>query len=194
MFYPFNCYQQHATVSASKLKAKEIDLQKKRNQLISMKKRVKQLESTQDTNISGTVELPDGTILQGEETIRHLESCKEILKQHEARKQHISSLHYESLVLDRTVTVLQGRHGNIEEFLKQQEEKAGVKGFHETQERLQHAEREKEEVDQMKGETLQEISDMVTEMTDILKREREKLQPMVSQKELFLFLCIAIEN
>jgi len=55
---------QHATVSATKLKAKERELQSKRDQLDVTKKRVAQLRSklagsTAEIKVTGPVELPD---------------------------------------------------------------------------------------------------------------------------------------
>ena len=172
-------------MSATKLKAKERELQSKRDQLDVTKKRVAQLRSklagsTAEIKVTGPVELPDGRILRGSEIQRHVDSCRDVLIQEDVRKKLISDLTNTNNAMEGTISELKAKHTNARQFLETREEEAGVKGFHAIQETLQNVQKDTEEVNKTKGETLQEISDIVTEMTEKLKREREKLQPMVS--------------
>ncbi len=188
-------FKKHAKVSASKLKVKRMDVKKKQEQLDEMKKRVKQAEMNLESYVQSTkqreeihaetcrnieIDLPDGTrIIGGVDGKSFLDSCHEKCKQRDEVQKKISKLQSETQVLEGTLNALYRRHGNIEEFLKKQEENAGVKGFRETHEQILDTEKRAEEVNRIKGETLQEVSDMVTEMTSRLKRDRKKLQPMV---------------
>ncbi len=189
-------FKKHAKVSASKLKLKRMDVKKKREQLDEMKKRVKQAEMSLESYVQATkqreeihaeacsdieIDLPDGTrIVGGAEGKKFLDLCYEKCQLQDEVQNKISKLQSENQVLAGTLNALYRRHSNIEEFLKKQEEKAGVKGYRETHEKILDTEKRAEEVNRLKGETLQEVSDMVTEMTSRLKRDRKKLQPMVS--------------
>lgn len=94
-------------------------------------------------------------------------------------KVEISGMQYESLVLERTVDILRNRLHDIQESLSEQEKQSNVQGFHSVQEEIMETERHEAEMDERKGQTLQEISDMITKMTEKLKVERERLQPLV---------------
>jgi hypothetical protein len=45
---------------------------------------------------------------------------------------------------------------------------------------MKSIEKEANDIDHLKGQTLQEISEIVVEMTTKLRKERENLEPMVS--------------
>lgn len=130
----------------------------------------------------GPIELPNGDVLRGREIQQYLKKCKDTLAEEDARKGSIKDLEADITIIDKTISDLEAKHGKEKDLLREREEKAGVKGYHETQERLQVVQRDAEEVNRVKGETLQEISDIVTEMTETLAKERENLQPMVSSK------------
>ena len=69
---------------------------------------------------------------------------------------------------------------NLRQAKEEREERAGIKGLTSIQETLKCVKQNTEKVNREKGETLQEISDMVTEMTERLRKDRENLQPKVS--------------
>ena len=102
-------------------------------------------------------------------------------------KVDISDMQYESLVLERTVDILRNRLHDIQESLSEEEKKSNVKGFHSVQDEIMETERHEAEMDERKGQTLQEISDMITKMTKKLKVERERLQPLV-RESMYLVL------
>ena len=101
----------------------------------------------------------------------------------------ISDMQYESLVLQRTVDILQNRLQSFHQYVTEQEEQGNVKGFHRVQEEILEVEQHEAAIDEKKGQTLQEISDMITKMTEKLKIERERLHPLVS----FMFVqCVIV--
>ena len=111
---------------------------------------------------------------------------QEKMKEQKRLEKHLSYLQYESLILQRTADILKSRHKNIEKFMSDQEEKANAKGFHDAKKTLEDTVENVTKIDEIKGQTLQEISEMVTKITEKLKVEREQLQPMVRGLHSFI--------
>lgn len=128
---------------------------------------------------SPEVHLQDGTVLKRSELNDLKTSLKEKQIEHKRMKQAITDLQSESLVLQWTEDILQKRHHNVGEIIKTREEKGGVKGYQQTKSRLENTKQNAARVDELKGHTLQDISDMVQEMVKNVEEKREKLQPMV---------------
>ncbi len=101
----------------------------------------------------------------------------------------ISVMQNESLELQRTIDIWQTRLHNIQQSITEKEEQGNAKGFHKVQEEILQVEQHEAEIDERKGQTLQEISDMITAMTEKLKIERDRLQPLVRASSYFV-LCV----
>ena len=82
-------------------------------------------------------------------------------------------------VLMRTEAVLRSRDTNIQEFNDEQEKKLGVVGYSSAQDNLENLAQAKSEVDATKGQTLEEISDIVEKINLTLKKKKEKLAPQI---------------
>ena len=176
----------HATVSAAKVKAKEVELQSKAKQLNDMKEKMKNLQA-KITNVEpqGTIdlepiELRNGRILRGAEIQQYVDYCQDLSIEEEARKKLVFDLTNEVDALNRTISGLKEKRDNLRQAKEEREERAGIKGLTSIQETLKCVKQNTEKVNREKGETLQEISDMVTEMTERLRKDRENLQPKVS--------------
>jgi len=101
--------------------------------------------------------------------------------QYKIAKAELAGLRSESVVLHRTEQILKGRDRNLEEFLKQQEAKAGVSGYRDAQSRLEMASEQTAEMDDMKGQTLDEISDLVKSINQKLEEKKTKLKPLIKE-------------
>ena len=126
------------------------------------------------------VHLPDGTILKRSDLNDLKISLREKKIQYERTNKVISNLQSETLVLQGTEDILQKRYNDVCEFIETREERGGVKGYRQTKSRLEKTKETTAKVDELKGHTLQEISDMVQEMVKHVEEKRDKLQPMVS--------------
>lgn len=162
-----------------------MEVKRKSDQLIALQERVDVQKRTLD----------ETEISEGEEK---LSDCKDSaletkLAEQERLQRYLSDMQHESLILQRTVDILRSRHHDIESFMSEEEERANAKGFHKVQATLKNTVDNVAEVDVMKGQTLQEISGMVTKITDKLKIERERLQPMV-RLWYFNFFFILYDN
>ena len=78
-----------------------------------------------------------------------------------------------------TEQTLRKRNSRIEDFLKQQEQSAGLEGFRDTQEKLENDSEKVADVDDIKGQTLEEISALIKDMTMKLEGKKEHLKPLV---------------
>lgn len=153
------------------MKEKKLEVQKKAKQLKTLQHQVDDHKRTFDEiNLSAKEEI---------KTSNEASVLESKLAEQKRLKQHISEMRHESLILQRTVDTLKSRHHNIEKFMSEQEEQAKAKGFHNAQKTLQSTVKDVAKIDVMKGQTLQEISEMVTKITEKLKVQRDKLQPMV---------------
>eukprot|EP00639_Heterosigma_akashiwo_P025865 CAMPEP_0194706812 /NCGR_PEP_ID=MMETSP0295-20121207/29781_1 /TAXON_ID=39354 /ORGANISM="Heterosigma akashiwo, Strain CCMP2393" /LENGTH=649 /DNA_ID=CAMNT_0039602819 /DNA_START=182 /DNA_END=2132 /DNA_ORIENTATION=- len=101
--------------------------------------------------------------------------------QYRALKKELGELRAESVVLHRTEQVLKARDQNLDDFLRQLETKKGVRGYRETHETLVKASEQAQMVDAEKGETLDEISEIVRKITQQLKEKKGELAPQIKQ-------------
>ena len=76
-------------------------------------------------------------------------------------KAELNELRAERGVIQRTVTILEGRCADMDGFVAEQEKKKGVVGFTKDQDALEKAAASKAESDHRKGLTLQEHSECV---------------------------------
>lgn len=163
-------------VISEAVEERKLDVKSSRDKVARLEK---QTNSVREDHVTREVEMPDGKVLRGHEIALYLKDCKDIFKVEEEKQREISFLTEENSGLDKTIATLNERHENLDDQLRKEEEKAGVNGYHDAQEQLKRVEKDSGEVNKVKGETLQEISEIVSEMTEILKNEREKLHPMV---------------
>jgi len=161
-----------------------LELEKKVKQLKTIEQMVKQDEiqlAKESAIIAQEAEiiLPDGQILDREQMSDVLVAYERKKEQYNKMKQELSDMQYESLVLQRTEDLIKGRHNNFEEFLKRREENAGVGGYYDIQCESHNIQENTAMINDVKGQNLQEISEMVKEMAKTLNNSKEKLQPLV---------------
>eukprot|EP01052_Picozoa_sp_SAG31_P033495 SAG31_NODE_3795_length_3876_cov_2.000794_1_plen_293_part_00 len=84
-------------------------------------------------------------------------------------------------VIQRTVTILEGRCSDMDGFITEQEKKAGVVGFTRDQDALEKASSQKAESDHRKGLTLQEHSQIVEKTRLEINEKKKKLAPMIKE-------------
>lgn len=129
------------------------------------------------------VDLPDGTVLQGHEINTFIASCNQNQQKLSDLQSKIKAVAKQNASLDDTLELCKSKYQQFQEFIIVQEERAGVKGYHESQQALSKIEKESLTVNEVKGSTLQEISDIVEEMRKTLKEKRALLQPLVSFRD-----------
>ncbi len=94
-------------------------------------------------------------------------------------KQELGDLRQETVVLARTETLLRGRAGDLDTFLRRLEERKGVAGYMGVQTDLEKVSALKARIDESKGATLQEISRIVEDINRAIKEKKTKLAPAI---------------
>ena len=85
------------------------------------------------------------------------------------------------MTLSRTEQILRGRDENLQDLLSKIEEKKGVSGYLQTQRELANISKLKNTTDQLKGKTLEEISEIVRNINRILGERESSLKPKVQE-------------
>lgn len=130
--------------------------------------------------------LGDQKVLTGEEFKRYAAQLREkhgIVKRTKLEEQEIKS---ELTVLNRSEQILQNRCENLEEAVKKLEQQQGVSGYMDTQAELEKVSSQKQEVDKRKGQTLEEMSHIVMELTNKIKDQKLRLKEPIKDLKYVL--------
>ncbi|XP_073916966.1 intraflagellar transport protein 81 homolog isoform X2 [Castor canadensis] len=97
------------------------------------------------------------------------------------KKKHqiIAEFKAEFGLLQRTEELLKQRHENVQHQLQTIEEKKGISGYSYTQEELERVSALKSEVDEMKGRTLDDMSEMVKKLNSLVSEKKSALAPVI---------------
>uniref|UniRef100_A0A5G2R5B3 Intraflagellar transport protein 81 homolog n=1 Tax=Sus scrofa TaxID=9823 RepID=A0A5G2R5B3_PIG len=82
---------------------------------------------------------------------------------------------------ERTEELLKQRHENIQHQLQTLEEKKGISGYSYTQEELERVSALKSEVDEVKGRTLDDMSEMVKKLNSLVTEKKSALAPVIKE-------------
>eukprot|EP00824_Muranothrix_gubernata_P020141 TRINITY_DN40387_c0_g1_i1.p1 TRINITY_DN40387_c0_g1~~TRINITY_DN40387_c0_g1_i1.p1 ORF type:complete len:678 (+),score=151.11 TRINITY_DN40387_c0_g1_i1:221-2035(+) len=126
-------------------------------------------------NIAGT------KVLKGQEFVRYAEGLREKGKQCKALKEDLARIRTENGILNRTEQVLKERVSSVEEALQHVEREKGVEGYLGTQEGLERVSVLKSQLDENKGKTLEEISQVVRDINANVKERKTQLVPIVKE-------------
>eukprot|EP00771_Trimastix_marina_P001883 gnl/Trimastix_PCT/2992.p1 GENE.gnl/Trimastix_PCT/2992~~gnl/Trimastix_PCT/2992.p1 ORF type:complete len:677 (+),score=261.50 gnl/Trimastix_PCT/2992:65-2095(+) len=165
-------FRQQAAIVAQRLEERKRELE-------HATRRRDELQETIEAKEKQLSEMPGGPILKGDEYKKYANQLRGKNAIWKRMKGELAALHAELGVLDRTVEILKSRDANLEDFLKRLEERQGVSGHREAQRELQEVSTQKSALDQMKGKTLEEISRIVVEINDTIRKKRAQLSPMI---------------
>mmetsp|Transcript_38618 Transcript_38618/g.46742 ORF Transcript_38618/g.46742 Transcript_38618/m.46742 type:complete len:696 (+) Transcript_38618:167-2254(+) len=166
--------RQQAQIQKSVAKKKEDILAK----LDKLTERKRQLLAEYEEKAS-LAEESKGNILKGEDWKNKYEAVKSKLTKYKKLKKELDDLNAETLILSRTEGILQNQEKQVCSMLSIQEKKKGVAGFQETADSLEKVSAAKGEIDEQKGQTLEEISKFVTEINQVIKERKSKLAPQI---------------
>ncbi|KAK3240307.1 hypothetical protein CYMTET_49849 [Cymbomonas tetramitiformis] len=166
--------RQQASIAKSVAKKKEEIIFK----LDKLTEKKRALMSEYDEKAS-LAEESKGALLKGEDWKNKYESVKSKLNKYKILKKELDELNAEQLVLNRTEAILLAQEKQVSASLAVQEKKKGVSGFQETADSLEKVSAAKGEIDEQKGQTLEEISKFVTEINQVIKERKSKLAPQI---------------
>ncbi|XP_078193372.1 intraflagellar transport protein 81 homolog isoform X3 [Callithrix jacchus] len=146
-------YRQQASIISHKKEAKAEELQEAKEKLASLEREAS-VKRNQTREFDGT------EVLKGDEFKQYVNKLRSKSTVFKKKRQIIAELKAEFGLLQRTEELLKQRHENIQRQLETMEEKRGVSGYSYTQEELERVSALKSEVDEMKGRTLDDMSEM----------------------------------
>lgn len=167
-------YRQQASIISRKKEAKAEELQEAKEKLARLEKELSM--KTNRTRESGGTE-----VLKADEFKRFVNKLRGKSTVFKKNHQLIAGLKAEFGVLQRTEELLKQRHEHIQHQLQTAEEKKGVSGYSYTQEELERVSTLKSEVDEMKGRTLDDMSEMVKKLNSLVSEKKSALAPILKE-------------
>ncbi|XP_046546796.1 LOW QUALITY PROTEIN: intraflagellar transport protein 81 homolog [Haliotis rubra] len=127
-----------------------------------------------------------GEVLKGEDFKRYVNKLRSKSTVYKKKRQELAELRAELGVLSRTELsrteeILRQRDDHMNAQLSAVERKKGVEGYRQTQEDLEKVSSMKSEVDDFKGRTLDDISDMVRRLHTAIAEKRNTLAPVLRE-------------
>ncbi|MGH0144197.1 UNVERIFIED_CONTAM: hypothetical protein FKN15_047057 [Acipenser sinensis] len=167
-------FRQQASIIARKKEAKAEELQEAREEMASMDKVL--------TEKSSRVRDLDGNeVVQGDEVKRLVNKLRGKNVIFKKKRQVLTDLKREYGILQRTEEILKQRHETMQQQLQSLEVKQGISGYSDTQEELERVSAIKSELDEMKGRTLDDMSEMVKKLNSVIAEKKSALAPVIKE-------------
>ncbi|KAM8961139.1 intraflagellar transport protein 81 homolog [Pelodytes ibericus] len=170
----FSIFRQQAAIIARKKETKAEELQEAKEDIANLEKEITQ-KSNQARDVDGT------EILRGDEFKRYVSKLRGKSSVFKKKRQEMAELNVEYGVLQRTEQILKQRHDGMQQQLQKIEQKRGISGYSDTQEELERVSTLKSEVDEMKGRTLDDMSEMVKKLNSMIEDKKTALAPVIKE-------------
>ncbi|NXI45696.1 IFT81 protein, partial [Galbula dea] len=170
----FSLYRQQASIFSRKKEAKAEELQAAKEEMSSAER-----EMLQKT--SQAQELEGADVLKGDEMKNYVNKLRSKNTLYKKKRLEIARITADYGILQRTEELLKQRHEAIQQQLQAIEDKKGVSGYSYTQEELERVSAVKSEMDEMKGRTLDNMSEMVKKLNAIVAEKKASLAPVIKE-------------
>ncbi|XP_035233139.1 intraflagellar transport protein 81 homolog [Stegodyphus dumicola] len=166
-------FRQQVSILAHKKERAAEDLNSARAQLVELQA---QLETRKSDNKGS-----EGEYLKGDEFKRYVNKLRGKSNIYKKKRQEMAELKTECGILSRTVDILQQKESAVTKTLAQLEMQKGVSGFHTAQDELEKVSSIKAELDEKKGQTLEEMSVMVQKLNLKIAEKKARLAPVIKE-------------
>ncbi|XP_043354324.1 intraflagellar transport protein 81 homolog isoform X2 [Dermochelys coriacea] len=170
----FSMYRQQASIISRKKEAKAEELQAAKEEMSNMERQMLQ-KANQARELDGT------EVLKGDEFKRYVNKLRSKNTFYKKKRLEIAEITAEYGILQRTEELLKQRHEAIQQQLQAIEDKKGISGYSYTQEELERVSAAKSEVDEMKGRTLDNMSEMVKKLNTMVADKKSSLAPIIKE-------------
>ncbi|XP_061527009.1 intraflagellar transport protein 81 homolog [Phycodurus eques] len=167
-------YRQQASIIIRKKEAKAEELQEAREELAAAER-----ELTHRT--SQALASNGEEVVRGDELKRLVVKLRSKGTVYKKKRQEIAELKAEYGVLQRTEEILKQRHEAVQEKLQTMEAEKGISGYSNTQEELERVSAIKSELDEKKGRTLDDMSEMVKQLNSMIVEKKSALAPIIKE-------------
>eukprot|EP00064_Thunnus_orientalis_P000396 superscaffoldBa00000019_g396 len=167
-------YRQQASIIIRRKEAKAEELQEAREELSAAER-----ELRQRTNQARPTDGEE--VIRGDELKRLVGKLRSKGTLYKKKRQEISELKAEYGVLQRTEEILKQRHETVQQKLQTVEAEKGISGYSNTQEELERVSAIKSELDEKKGRTLDDMSEMVKKLNSMIVEKKSALAPIIKE-------------
>ncbi|KAM4745652.1 intraflagellar transport protein 81 homolog [Anableps anableps] len=167
-------YRQQASIIIRKKESKAEELQEAREELAAAERELKH-RSSQGQGSHGD------EVIRGDELKRLVAKLRSKGTTYKKKRQEIAELRAEYGVLQRTEEILKQRHDTIQQKLQTVEAEKGISGYSDTQEELERVSAIKSDLDEKKGRTLDDMSEMVKKLNSMIVEKKSALAPIIKE-------------
>ncbi|KAM9391908.1 intraflagellar transport protein 81 homolog [Pholidichthys leucotaenia] len=167
-------YRQQASIIARKKESKAEELQEAREELAVAERELRQ-RSSQGQGSDGE------EVIRGDELKRLLVKLRSKGTVYKKKCHEITELKAEVGVLQRTEEILKQRQEAVQQKLQTVEAEKGISGYSNTREELERVSAIKSELDEKKGKTLDDMSEMVKKMNWMFMDKKSALAPIIKE-------------
>lgn len=167
-------FRGQAAVQAKKRAAKEEELEDKQAELATAMREAEMMEAR------AAAEAGDGAN-ERENFKKFAAELKKKAQKYKEKKAELNAIRSESVICQRTETLLKSRCTNVEAILARLEKAAGVEGHFEDKEKVNKISEAQQEVNKKKQYTLEDLSKIVTDTNQELKDKKNKLAPQIKE-------------
>ncbi|KFP63035.1 Intraflagellar transport protein 81 [Cariama cristata] len=170
----FSVYRQQASIISRKKEAKAEELQAAKEEMSSAERQLQQ-------KTSQAHELEGSEVLKGDEFKHYVNKLRSKNTFYKKKRLEIAEITAEYGILQRTEELLKQRHEAVQQQLQAIEDKKGISGYSYTQEELERVSAVKSEMDEMKGRTLDNMSEMVKKLNTMVAEKKASLAPVIKE-------------
>ncbi|XP_046904575.1 intraflagellar transport protein 81 homolog [Hypomesus transpacificus] len=167
-------FRQQASIIVRKKEAKAEELQEAREEQLGAERELAQ-KNSQARDLVGD------DVIRGDEFKRFLAKLRSKGTVYKKKRQEIAEMKAEFGVLQRTEEVLRQRHEAGQQQLQSVEAQKGISGYSDTKDELERVSAIKSELDEMKGRTLDDMSEMVKKLNSVIVEKKSALAPVIKE-------------
>ncbi|ORY38172.1 hypothetical protein BCR33DRAFT_754577 [Rhizoclosmatium globosum] len=166
-------FRQQAAIIARK---KEGTAQKLNSLTEEIMKLSDELEARRDQNRG-----PGGRALKGDDLKKYVSELRGKSNIFKLKRAELSEIQAEFGILQRTEQILRTREHTMNASLSEIERRSGVPGYHAQRDNLEKVSERKSEMDELKGKTLNEISEIISSIVSSINEKKTVLAPVIQE-------------
>lgn len=167
-------YRTQAKGVQKKKEQKQEEIKRLEAEKINLEKTLADREQTYETT-------KGSKYLKRDDFRQYAANLKEKNAQHKQRQKSLEEFKAEVKVLERTKEILRSRAGNVDEFLRELERKKGIVGYSTVEDQIQGVSELKEQMDNNKSQSLQELTVLIQQIEQEVKEKKTKLAPGIKK-------------
>ncbi|XP_040052696.2 intraflagellar transport protein 81 homolog [Gasterosteus aculeatus] len=167
-------YRQQASIILRRKASKAEELQEAREELATAERELRER--------SNQAQASEGReVVRGDELKRMVVKLRSKGTVCKKQREEIAELKAEYGVLQRTEEILKRRHETVQQKLQTVEAEKGISGYSSTQEELERVSAIKSKLDEKKGRTLDDMSEMVKKLNSMIVEKKSALAPVIKE-------------